>query len=223
MELTVKESAHLLQVSEKTIYRWLAAGTIPHRRVGNQYRFDRHELTSWAAQSGRPIDAAALHHSEPATEIPSLSTALQDGGIYYRIGGDTPEAAIGEITTIMRLPASIDRDNLFRGLTARESLASTGVGEGVAIPHMRFPLAQLPGSQIALAFPAAPIDWKAIDGDPVRVIFLPLCDTMRAHLRLLSQLHFVLRNRKWRGLLDRQASRREILAGLAAVEAAIES
>ncbi len=221
MDLTVRESAKLLKVAEKTIYRWLAAGTIPHRRVGNQYRFDRSELMSWASGSGREIDSAEMHRSDSVDPVPTLAEALQEGGIYYKISGATSEDALQEITSIMRLPANIDRNNIFRGLTARESLASTGVGDGVALPHLRFPLAQIPSPQIALAFPEEPIDWMAIDGAPVKIIFLPLCNTMRAHLRLLSQLHFALRDPDWRKLLDQQASRQDILTGLATVETAM--
>ena len=220
MELTVKSSARLLRVSEKTVYRWISAGKIPYHRVGNQYRFDRNELATWAAESGRPLDATQVHESEPADELPALSEALCAGGIYYRVDARTPLAAIEEITSIMRFPDASVRGGLTEALGARERLASTGIGKGVAIAHMRYALEDLSNSQVTLAFPEAPIDWSAVDGEPVSIIFVPLCNSMRAHLHVLSQLNYVLNHTRWRKLLDRRASRKEILEGLAAVEPA---
>lgn len=47
MNLSVKNVAELLNVSEKTIYRMVQNETIPCFRVGGQWRFDRREIKSW--------------------------------------------------------------------------------------------------------------------------------------------------------------------------------
>ena len=45
--LTVKEVAHLLRVSTQTLYKMLEQGSIPALRIGNQWRFDRQQVTEW--------------------------------------------------------------------------------------------------------------------------------------------------------------------------------
>jgi len=46
--LTVHQVAHVLGLSERTIYRWCRAGTIPVHRIGGRWRFERGELEKWA-------------------------------------------------------------------------------------------------------------------------------------------------------------------------------
>ena len=48
MKLLVKDAARLLDVSEKTVYRWIKQGSIPAYRLNEQYRFNRAELLEWA-------------------------------------------------------------------------------------------------------------------------------------------------------------------------------
>ena len=48
MKLLVKDAARLLDVSDKTIYRWIKQGSIPAYKLNEQYRFNRAELLEWA-------------------------------------------------------------------------------------------------------------------------------------------------------------------------------
>ena len=50
--IDVRDSARLLNVSEKTIYRWVKQGKLPAYRINEQYRFNRAELLEWATSSG---------------------------------------------------------------------------------------------------------------------------------------------------------------------------
>lgn len=45
--LTSSEAAQFLKVSQKSLYRWLRNGEIPHQKVGGQYRFLKSELARW--------------------------------------------------------------------------------------------------------------------------------------------------------------------------------
>jgi PTS system nitrogen regulatory IIA component len=215
MLMSVREAAEVLNVSTKTIYRWISAGTVPYVRAGSQYRFSRAELLAWAGSSGRPVGTAVLEEPEALEEtVPTVFEALRDGGIFYRLSGSTPEEVLQEAATIVNVPPGVDRRYLLECLAAREGLASTGVGKGVAIPHPRHPLPHLTHVLLSLCFLEKPIDWKAIDSVPVYAVFLLLCPTTRSHLHFVSHLAFVLRDRKVRELLERQASRRDILSGI---------
>lgn len=86
----------------------------------------------------------------------------------------------------------LDARQLAVDLRAREAKLSTGVGDGVALPHAR--TAAVTGTVAALATLRTPVDWQAIDGEPVDLVVLfagP--DTDRsAYVRLLAQVSRVL-------------------------------
>jgi PTS system nitrogen regulatory IIA component len=65
--------------------------------------------------------------------MPSLEEALQRGGIFYRVGGNDKQEVLKEVVSLLRLPEKTDREFLFKVLLAREELASTAVGGGIAI------------------------------------------------------------------------------------------
>jgi len=73
-------------------------------------------------------------------QVVSLEEGLRAGGVFYRVGGKDKESVIKEIVQIMPLPEEVDRAYLLEVLLARESLGSTGIGEGIAIPHVRNPI-----------------------------------------------------------------------------------
>lgn len=60
MDLQVRDVARILDVSEKTLYRWLKAGTIPFHRVGDLYRFNRAEILEWATATGMQLSPEIL-------------------------------------------------------------------------------------------------------------------------------------------------------------------
>ena len=68
----------------------------------------------------------------------------------------------------LRLPP----DHILEELSKREKLGSTGVGDGVAIPHARFPEIDKPFGMLFRL--RRPIDFDALDGKPIDVVFLLL-------------------------------------------------
>jgi len=70
----------------------------------------------------------------------------------------------------------LPEDNILSELLKREALGSTGMGNGVAIPHARFQSIKKPFGIIAKL--KQPIDFNAIDGQPVDVVFLLLLPTV---------------------------------------------
>jgi len=220
MNLSVKEAARLLSVSEKTVYRWIKQERIPAYRLSDQYRFNKAELLEWA--TSHRISVAPEMFEEPessGTLLPTLAEALEEGGIYYRIEGKNRKDALASVVQHMRLPGEVDPSYLLQVLIARERLASTGVGEGIAIPRVRHPeLLYLPGATLTLCFLEHPVDFKALDGEPVRVLFALVAPTQRAHLQILSRLNFVLKNPEFKRVLQQQGSREEIMSALRAAE-----
>ncbi len=82
----------------------------------------------------------------------------------------------------------IDEDILFESLVAREKLGSTGFGNGIAIPHCRLIGCNAPIS--AVLHLEAAVDFDAIDGEPVDLLFVLLVPEAATdeHLELLRQI-----------------------------------
>lgn len=223
MKLTVRDASKLLSVSEKTVYRWIKEGAIPAYQINDQYRFNRAELLEWA--TSRKIQVSPEIFAEPEggdTPPPSLGEALKAGGVYYRISGTDKTSVLHAIVDTMKLPEEVDRQFLFQVLLAREALGSTGIGDGIAIPHVRNPIVlHLARPMVTLSFLEKPVDFGAIDGQPVTTLFTLISPTVRAHLHLLSRLGYALRNADFKNAVVQQHSRDDILAALAKVESSI--
>lgn len=103
----------------------------------------------------------------------------------------------------------LDAAELVAALTEREKLGSTGFGNGVAIPHGK--IASLNRIYGLVAHLAEPIDYKAIDGSPIDLVFLLLSppDAGADHLKALAAISRVVRHaptlEKLRGARSRDA------------------
>jgi PTS system nitrogen regulatory IIA component len=219
MNLGVRDAAALLKVSEKTIYRWISSGKLPAYRVQDQYRFNRVELLEWATSRRLNVSHDIFTEPREGVSLPSLAGALQAGGLHYRVEGKNREEVLRAIVEQIRMPEEVDRDFLFRVLLAREELGSTGVGDGIAIPHVRNPVVlHVSQPTISLSFLEQPVDFNALDGKPVQALFTIISPTVRAHLHMLSRLAFALRDDEFKAGIQRQALREELLAIITRIE-----
>jgi nitrogen PTS system EIIA component len=213
MQLTVRDVSKLLNISERTIYRWIKEGSIPAYRIHDQYRFNKAELLEWA-NAGK-ISISPEIFDEPETKglpMPSIREALKVGGIYYRVGGDDKESVLRSMVEILHLPEEVDREFLLKVLLVREELASTSIGDGIAIPHVRNPIVvNVPVSLVALCFLEKPVDFGALDKKPVHCLFTLISPTVRTHLNLLSRLAFTLQDEKFKQIILNHGSRDDIL------------
>lgn len=219
MQMTVKDAAKALNVAEKTVYRWIQMGGLPAYRVAGQYRINRAMLFDWA--TSKRINFSAEEPAKAVVEapLPSLAAALQDGGIHYRVGGNTKNEVLKAVVGLLKLPDSVDRNFLLQALIAREQLQSTGVGDGIALPHVRNPgVLDLATAMVCLCFLESPVEFGALDNKPVRVLFVPLSPNVRVHLHLLSRISFALRDPKFKALLAAEGRRDELLDAARALE-----
>ena len=219
MELRVRDVARLFNVSEQTVYRWVRKGSLPAHRVHDQYMFNRVELQEWAALHEHRVSPELLAPNGSAEPLPSLHAAMERGGINYGIPGQRREEVLEAVTKLPGIPASVDRKLLYQLLVAREALASTGVGNGIAIPHPRDPVVvHTEEPLVLLAFLERPVDFHAPDGQPVQVLFVLLSPSVRQHLQVFARLAFALHDETLKKLLRRAAPREAILDRVRVVE-----
>jgi len=84
--------------------------------------------------------------------------------------------------------ATLDESEVFNSIMAREQLGSTGLGNGIAIPHCRVPHCQ--GIIGALVTLKSPIDFDAIDSKPVDLLFILIVPEEKTdeHVKTLAGL-----------------------------------
>lgn len=220
MQLTVRAVAKLFNVQEKTVYRWIEEDDLPASLIDGHYGFNRGELVEWATSRHISVPDALFKGSDNnVASLPSLLEALQAGGIFHRIQGTDKASVLRAAVDAMPLPREVDRHLLWQMLFARESLQSTGVGEGIAIPHVRNPMVlHVPRPMITLCFLEPPVDFGALDGKPVYALFSLISPSPRIHLHLLSRLAFALHDPGFKQLIAQGGSQEEILNAARRVE-----
>lgn len=220
MLLEPNEAAQALTVDEKTVLRWIKKDGLPAESIRGTYRINPVDLLEWATERGIKVNPA-LYKMPGADDhpLPSLSQALQAGGIRCNFPGDDKEAVLRNVVDVLELPPEIDPEFILQVLLAREAMGTTAVGDGIAIPHVRNPiLVQLPVPKIALCFLAQPVDFGALDGKPVQILFTIISPTIRMHLHLLSKLAYCLRDQRLRDILGKQCNAAAIMDTIIAIE-----
>ena len=130
--------------------------------------------------------------------------------------------ALHALVELLPLPEGVDREEILRLFLAREALASTAVGGGVALPHVRSPIVlHVTKPMVTACFLEQSIDFGALDGNPVYALFSLICPTMRSHLQMLSRLSYALRDTGFREAVLRRAPREELLREAAHVESTV--
>lgn len=222
MQLTLRQVAKLFSVSENTVTRWVQEDNLPAHVVKSQYRFNRAELLEWAATRSRPFSPTIFQEIQGDSLVDvSLAEALECGGVAMRVAGEDRYEVYRAAISDLPVPASFDRDTLLDLLMAREKAGGTAIGQGIAIPHPRYPVV-LPGcrSVIRVCYLEHPLDYHAADGVQVDTLFLMISPTAHEHLQLLARLACVLKSDDFRKLLRSRPDRTRLVSAVRAQEAA---
>ena len=122
-----------------------------------------------------------------------LENILTPGRALVDVPGGSKKRVLEQIAQLVAgdVP-ELDAQLVFESLVAREKLGSTGFGNGIAIPHCRLPGCTSPLS--AILHLDAPVDFDAIDGAPVDLLFVLLVPQAATdeHLELLRQIASML-------------------------------
>ncbi|WP_268797841.1 PTS IIA-like nitrogen regulatory protein PtsN [Pseudomonas huanghezhanensis] len=128
-----------------------------------------------------------------------LENILTPGRSLVNVPGGSKKAVLEEVAKVIHPHlADLDQQTVFESLIAREKLGSTGFGNGIAIPHCRLKGCTRPIS--ALLQLSHPVDFDAIDGAPVDLLFVLLVPEAATdqHLELLRQIANMLDRKKVR-------------------------
>ncbi|MEQ1578052.1 MAG: PTS sugar transporter subunit IIA [Hyphomicrobium sp.] len=122
-----------------------------------------------------------------------LGDILASDGIVPKLTATSKKQALEELAALAGAATGIDAREVFNALIHRERLGSTGLGRGIAIPHVKF--ASLKNILCIFARLETPIDFESPDGDPVDLLFLLLAPEHASgdHLKALARISRLVR------------------------------
>jgi mannitol/fructose-specific phosphotransferase system IIA component (Ntr-type) len=127
---------------------------------------------------------------------------------------DAIREIVGSLAQAGRLAAG-DLDGVARAILNREELGSTGIGQGVAVPHTRHPTVNRLIGTVALS--RRGVDFAALDGEPVDILFLLISPPNQPgdHLRALENISRHLKDERFVSFLRQAKSRENVIELLA--------
>jgi PTS system nitrogen regulatory IIA component len=135
------------------------------------------------------------------------------------VRGNDKKTLLRSIVELVELPESVNKNSIFEAMMVREELGSTGFGEGIAIPHARYPIVtHIPQVIVSICFSEKPIEFGSIDGKPVNCLFTLISPTVRSHLRMLSRIAYVLKDTAVKDAIIKQRSKEAILTAIEKAE-----
>jgi nitrogen PTS system EIIA component len=131
-----------------------------------------------------------------------LSDILDEQNIIPQLKAKDKKGVLEELAeaVLSNLP-SLDKNSLVRVLLERERLGSTGIGDGVAIPHGKFPGLIQP--MISFGRSLEGLDFDSMDGQPAHLFFLLVApeNSASVHLKALAKIAKILKNGAFRKML----------------------
>jgi len=149
-----------------------------------------------------------------------IKTLVDTAAIVADVKAKTKDAALKELLAAAHDAGVLPKKSvtaLGKKLLEREAIGSTGLGNGVAVPHVKHEGVER--SSLVLARIKAGIEWQAIDGRPVQIVFFVVSpsDDPESHLQCLRWISTLARNADFRRfLLDAkdEAAMRDLLREL---------
>jgi PTS system nitrogen regulatory IIA component len=198
MILTLKELAEYLRVNERTILRMLKTGKIQGAKIGGQWRFngsqiDRVFFPSTPIEDDEDFPMSVL--TRPHIGIP-VSRMMSEERMVMQLSGSNTEEVITELTDPRFFAGLVlDVHDLREKCMARENVLSTGIGNGIAIPHPRDPVTTLRApASVIYGYSKKGVDFNASDGNLVHFFFLICSQNIELHLHLMGCMARLLKS-----------------------------
>jgi len=140
-----------------------------------------------------------------------LSELIGQDQIIEELKAKDKQGVLEELAGVLcRMDPSLDKGALLRVLLERERLGTTGIGEGVAIPHGKLNVIARP--MVSFGRSRRGVDFESLDGEPTHLIFLLVApeNSSGVHLQVLARIAKLLRNSTFRKRLMEAAGQEEL-------------
>ncbi|MCU0772333.1 MAG: helix-turn-helix domain-containing protein [Verrucomicrobia bacterium] len=216
MYLNIVELAESFGVEERVIQDWVRHEGLPHVPDRGRLRFDRAQVIAWAAGRGHAAKAGFLAAQQPAAHAgPHLEPLLRAGGIWRDVPADGVLGRLEQVVARLAGATPPVRQLLTQRLRASDGISWAPIGEGLAMPHLRVPVALgREGGVLALLLLREALEQPSLDSVPITRLLFFIAPSPRAHLEWLGQLSTALLRGRLKSLLLAGAPDDEILAAL---------
>ncbi|MGA1825037.1 MAG: PTS sugar transporter subunit IIA [bacterium] len=193
--LTTKELAKYIKLNEKTVIKMAQTGKLPGTKIGTQWRFYLTAIDNYLRENmGRvtmikPSDNTLDDLIRTADEIIPLSRLIIPAFLKEDLQIENKESALLHIADMaVKLGLTPSSERLFEELEKREEMLSTALGDGMAIPHPRYPSEELfKAPHIILIVSKKGINFDAPDKKKVYLFFVICAPDLSIHLGLLAK------------------------------------
>ncbi|UTY32969.1 PTS sugar transporter subunit IIA [Treponema putidum] len=195
--LTIEEVARYLRVSERTVYEWAQKGEIPAGKIGTVWRFKKDDIESWVDERLASSRTSPAKHHKITTE-----NFLSPDRIIPLDYSTKHDVLVMMSEVLSKAPQVKNSAELLDAILKREALMSTAVGRGIAIPHVR--LSSVTDLVMAVGISKRDIlDFDAVDGNPVRLVFMIAAANNQHdyYLQTISHFSAKLRNEELKSRL----------------------
>jgi fructose-specific phosphotransferase system IIA component len=151
-----------------------------------------------------------------------LTEILKPQNIVIPLRANTKTDAIAELIDALAANGDLtDPKKVLESVLDREATRTTGIGNGLAIPHGK--TAGAGNLTMAIGKPATPIDFQSIDGKPVTIIWMLTSppDKTGPHIQALARISRLMTIDKFRVALNAATTPQEVFDTIAAQEAAM--
>ena len=143
----------------------------------------------------------------------TLMDILSTSSVIVNLEGETKDEIIEELVNALEVGEAItDRDKVLQAVLEREKIMSTGIGDGIAIPHGKSDAVVRLAA--ALGTQKRGVDFEALDGEPAYVFFLLVspANVSGPHIKALARISRLLKNDDFKKKLISAASADEIMS-----------
>jgi fructose-specific phosphotransferase system IIA component len=140
-----------------------------------------------------------------------LTQRIQPDCVKVPVESNDKEAVIAELVDLLNEKGLLsDRDAALEAVLTRDRLQSTGIGDGIALPHGKCNAVR--ELVIAIGIAREPIDFNSIDSKPVKIIILLISpsDQTGPHIQALAKISRLMLNQEFRKQLENAASAVEV-------------
>ena len=204
--LTIEEVASYLRVSDRTVYDWAQKGEIPAGKIGTVWRFKKSEVEKWVNER-----LSSGPSSKKVVEEVQMKNILSPDRVVF-INQSSKRDALVELSNVLATAPQVKNGSeLLSEILKREELMSTGIGRGIAIPHVR--LSSVTDLVIAVGVCKSNIeDFQTIDDVSVNILIM-IAAAYNQHsyyLKTLSHFSSKLKNTELRDAITKASTPREV-------------
>jgi DNA-binding protein/PTS system, IIA component len=206
--LTIEEVARYLRVSERTVYEWAQKGEIPAGKIGTVWRFKKDDIESWVDERLASSKTSVSKQHKIVTE-----NFLSPDRVVLLDYASKHDVLVMMSEVLAKAPQVKNSAELLDAILKREALMSTAVGRGIAIPHVR--LSSVTDLVMAVGISKRDIlDFDAVDGNPVRLVFMIAAANNQHdyYLQTISHFSAKLRNEELKSSLLNSTDPAEVYA-----------